>query len=228
MVRLPIPLPAPGDNPGLGEVVQRAIGAPSTTRIGTVTSAAPFQVSLDGVVIEDLGVIGNSLPAVGQPVLLIGQPSQIGSDPASWVMIGPITTAARTAVAARSVNANVVASGSTAYVITAQVCGTSFVAPPSGNEMILWRSFMDNDNAAGFTLCAPEIRSGGVVGSGDLVLTVNDNRSIEQAGTGQLAMGSSFTIFGLTPGETYNVYLMQRVTAGNGSWAWREVIAVPL
>lgn len=215
----------------LSEAVQSVAGVPSSVRIGTVQEMAPPVIDLQGQTIEgdQLGVLaGAMIPAVGQPVVLLGQASSTGTDPASWVALGGITRGSQYATTRRSVVATTLATGSTSYVDLATTCGIDFIGPASGNAMILWRSYMENSTVGSGCLCAPEIRTGAAIGSGDPVLLANDNRSLLQTGVEQIAAGSMFTVFGFTPGEAYNVRLLHRATANTATFGWREVIVLPI
>lgn len=115
----------------------------------------------------------------------------------------------------------------TTTVSSANICGTSFVAPPSGVVKVEWGAYMFN-SGANFTQTSPSVRTGSTVGSGTVVLASSDARSTNHNGTtGERAMGST-RVTGLTPGDTYNVALEHRVGAGTGSFQNREVIVTPL
>lgn len=69
--------------------VQRNPGQPSSVRIGTVTGVNPLRVSVQGAVFNDVGTIGNLIPVVGMAVVLLGQSNNSGTDPTSWLVVGP-------------------------------------------------------------------------------------------------------------------------------------------
>jgi hypothetical protein len=75
---------------GLAEAMQGAVGQPASVRIGTVDSTSPLVVSAQGVVFDGVGVLGGYVPVAGDAVLLLGQSSGVGSDPASWVVLGAV------------------------------------------------------------------------------------------------------------------------------------------
>ncbi len=106
------------------------------------------------------------------------------------------------------------------------ICGTSFVAPPSGIVEVQWAAYMFN-SGSNFTQTSPAVRSGSTVGSGTTHLASADARSTTHNGTsGERATGST-RVTGLTPGATYNVALEHRVGAGTGSFQNREVAVYP-
>jgi len=73
---------------GLAEAVQAVAGQPSSTRVGTVTSTSPVEISANGVVFEDVGIANWYTPRLGDSVILLGQSSGTGTDPASWLALG--------------------------------------------------------------------------------------------------------------------------------------------
>lgn len=73
----------------LATSVRGSYGQPASIRIGRVTGVNPLQVSVQGVVFNNVGTIGNLVPFVGMAVQLIGQSTANGSDPTSWVVLGP-------------------------------------------------------------------------------------------------------------------------------------------
>ena len=221
----------PLEMPSLGEAVQRAVGEPASVRVGTMLTVDPPTVDMNGAVVggDNLGVLaGTMMPPVGDAVVLLGQSSEAGSDPASWVALGGVTPAALYATTRRNIQPAVFSTASTSYVDLATTCGTAFKGPASGNAMILWRSYLENSTVGSGCLCAPEIRTGAVVGSGSPVLLANDNRALLQTGVEQIAVGSMFTVFGFVPGEDYNIRLLHRATANTATFAWREVIVLPI
>lgn len=216
---------------GLASAVMGAVGQPSSVRVGTVSSVEPLEVNLQGQTYggDSLGVLaGAMIPPAGSAVVLLGQSTTEGSDPASWIALGGVTPASLYGVTRRNIQTAVLATASAAYVDLATTCGTAFKGPASGNALIMWRSYLENNTVGSGCLCAPEIRTGAVVGSGNAVLLANDNRSILQTGVEQIAAGSMFTVFGFTPGADYNVRLLQRATANTATFAWREVIVLPI
>lgn len=75
----------------LGEAIQGAVGQPASVRIGQVDSVFPLVISAEGVPFEDVGLLGSYGPALGDVVALVGQSTAAGSDPASWLALGPLT-----------------------------------------------------------------------------------------------------------------------------------------
>ena len=222
----------PLDRPGaLASAIVGAVGQPSSVRVGTVSSVEPLEVNLQGQTYggDSLGVLGGAMiPPVGSAVVLVGQSTTEGSDPASWVALGGITPAGLYGVTRRNVQTAVLATLSTSYVDLATTCGTAFKGPASGNALVMWRSYLENSTVGSGCLCSPEIRTGAVVGSGSPVVAASDTRALLQTGVEQIAVGSMFTVFGFTPGEDYNIRLLHRATANTASFAWREVIVLPI
>lgn len=76
----------------LAQQITAAPGQPTSIRIGRVTSVNPVTVSVQGATFTDLGFLAFYSPMVGDSVALIGQSSQAGSDPASWLCLGKVSS----------------------------------------------------------------------------------------------------------------------------------------
>jgi hypothetical protein len=116
---------------------------------------------------------------------------------------------------------------STSYAAGTQV-GTTFFAPTTGRALIEWRSFLDNNTAGQFTYLSPEVREGGTIGSGNVVLAASDEIAMYHEGQNQDRFGMFYPLDGLTAGSTYNVRLMHRVSGGTGTLDDRQVLVTPL
>lgn len=120
---------------------------------------------------------------------------------------------------------------STTFVTTGgAVLGFAFTLPPSGRAMLQFSGRIVNNGANTTHLC-PQIRTGGTVNAGTIVIAAQDSRSLSTLGTSQQHFGSSMlldaNVYGLTPGDVYNVTLLHRVTAGTGSYAYRKISISP-
>lgn len=75
----------------LAAQILKVPGAPSSVRIGTVTSLSPVTISVQGAEFsgDAVGVLGE-LAGVGDPVALLGQSKTQGADPSSWLVLGPV------------------------------------------------------------------------------------------------------------------------------------------
>lgn len=72
--------------------IASVVGQPASVRVGTVASVNPTVVTVQGAVMNAVGLLGNYAPQLGDPVILLGQSSQAGSDPTSWVALGVPST----------------------------------------------------------------------------------------------------------------------------------------
>jgi len=121
---------------------------------------------------------------------------------------------------------------STSYTATltgGTTCSLTFVAPPSGQVMVHNTVNLSNTLTSG-VLMSFEIRAGAVVGSGTVFQAADDqntNQSSGVAGVGNRATVST-PITGLTPGATYNIRQMFRVSAGTGTYISKRLTVVPL
>lgn len=112
---------------------------------------------------------------------------------------------------------------STSYTATLTggvACSFSFVAPESGQVKV--NNTLNGFNAGGAEFCSYEIRAGGVIGAGAVFQAANDDLSWI-AGANSIAMTHTTVVPGLTPGSTYNIRQMFRVSAGTGTYAWKEL-----
>jgi hypothetical protein len=99
--------------------------------------------------------------------------------------------------------------------------GAAIVAPPSGIIRVGWSSYVDNNNAGQQSLIGPQLNAGSVVGAGATVVAVSDGVSARALGNNAV-QSSNFTRYtGLTPGNSYNAFLMHRATGATASFAQR-------
>jgi hypothetical protein len=115
---------------------------------------------------------------------------------------------------------------STAYA-QGTLCGTTFMAPTTGRVMVMWRAKVDIDTNQA-TYVSIEVREGSSVGSGTIFLSPSDEYAVGRQNTNNVAFGIFWPVEGLTPGATYNVRLMHRVTGGSGTVDDKEVVVIPL
>lgn len=214
---------------GLAEAVHGAVGQPASVRIGTVDSTSPLVVSAQGVAFDDVGILDGYVPQVSDAVALLGQSSEAGSDPASWLALGALTSGSTSpSVARRAFVATQESTTSVTYVNLATICGIDFVAPASGRVMLHYRSLLTCAGAS-FTFSAPQVAEGSTVGSGTVFLAASDDRAMFQPFGSTLSLAASTLVEGLTPFATYNAVLMVRSSVGGVSViaSRREIDVVP-
>lgn len=114
----------------------------------------------------------------------------------------------------------------TATLTGGTACGVVFVAPPSGKVTIFNNSGMLNSGIS-YCFCAIQIRTGGSIGSGTLVLTASDDESIYFLGSNDIRHSMSRLMTGLTAGSTYNVQQLFRVTGGTGTFNRKHLVVQP-
>lgn len=130
---------------------------------------------------------------------------------------------------------------SATYSSGANVCGTTFVAPGSGNVIVFWSARLQSD--AGGTnhraLCSVSVATGSTIGSGTVVSGSNDASALETTEIVATALapqtrmqGGTFRIVtGLTAGSTYNVVVQFKgavaLTSPGGSIFQRDVAVLP-
>lgn len=124
---------------------------------------------------------------------------------------------------------------STTYTPGATPCGTTFVAPTSGQVLILWAARLESNTNSVRACISVSVREGGTLGSGTVVSGADDDSALE---TPQDATGGANTrtqasrhrrVTGLTVGATYNVQMEHKMlSAGNGDIFARQVDVIPI
>lgn len=123
---------------------------------------------------------------------------------------------------------------SSTYSPGSPVCGTTFIAPPSGIVFVTVTGYLEQTNNTNETRLGWEIRSGGTIGSGSVVWAATYTRSLTTTRSvtsgGEAVIGGSHrSVAGsLTPGATYNARTMHMVSGGNGDIDYRQIIIEPV
>jgi hypothetical protein len=132
---------------------------------------------------------------------------------------------------ASSIEAGSFNTASTTYSATltgANVCGTAFIAPPSGTVLVLWQASILTAGSSG-CLISFELRDGASVGSGTIITATNDNEALDTRISSNTRPANFFRQASLTPGNSYNVRLMHRsLTAANSTILRRAVFVTPI
>lgn len=118
-------------------------------------------------------------------------------------------------------------SGSTTYTTTISggtACGCLFSVPSSGIVRIFNTAQMSN-STANYCFASPQVRTGGTIGSGTVILTASDDEALTMNGTVAFRMTATRIIPGLTPGSTYNVQQLVKVGGGTGTFV-RKMLEV--
>lgn len=118
----------------------------------------------------------------------------------------------------------------TATLTGGTACGVTFVAPLSGIVWVFNNCFVENTGAAARAYCTHRVRTGGTIGSGvDVVAAADENAIAAAGGAGDdMASGRAFRVTGLTPGQTYNVQQLFRVSGSTGNFAWKRLGVEPV
>jgi hypothetical protein len=110
-------------------------------------------------------------------------------------------------------------------------CAVVFTAPDTGRVLIHWSGGVRNLDADGSAVAyiSPEVRTGGTVGSGTVVLAPSDARTVRTnlGGTHTVRAGATHLLTGLTGGATYNARILHRVTSSTGEFFQRALIVAP-
>lgn len=110
-------------------------------------------------------------------------------------------------------------------------CAVMFTAPSTGRVLIHWSGGVRNLDADG-SACAylsPEVRTGGTIGSGTVVLAATDSRTVRTnlGGIHTVRAGATHMLAGLIGGATYNARILHRVTSSTGVFFYRALIVAP-
>lgn len=207
----------------LATSVQGAVGQPSSVRVGTITSINPLVLSVQGSSFQGsaVGVLGSYVPQVGDNVSVVGQSSSAGSDPTSWLILG--ATRSTGDAIARVVSAFSAAANTTvalAYAPCAPAIGVSFTTNSAGQFLVHWRTGLDNTAADTKGAMSWEVREGGAVGVGTVVIAASDNMVIGLRATDEAEFGATSEIQSLSPYTTYNIQLMISRQVGTGTAAF--------
>jgi hypothetical protein len=104
----------------------------------------------------------------------------------------------------------------------------AFVAPPSGKVIIHNSSYVDNNNATGYTYLSWILRNGAVIGSGTTVALANDGWALVTFGVAGSAQGRATLVTGLTGGNSYNVRQAMKVVGGQAESQFRHLAVEPV
>lgn len=107
-------------------------------------------------------------------------------------------------------------------------CGKVFVAPPSGRVVVLNNCGLFNSSAASASACTIRVRTGGVVGSGSDFVAADDNDALIEWTANITQVGNHYPITGLTPGSTYNVQQVFRVSGNTGNFQRKKITVILL
>lgn len=115
----------------------------------------------------------------------------------------------------------------TATLTGGTACGVTFTAPTSGKIVVHNYSLIQN-SGANDTACGWVLRTGSSIGSGTVVTSASDIRSLRHRLTTQVLFGAAHMVTGLTAGDVYNVQQAFRCDAGTGTFAAKELSVVPV
>lgn len=106
--------------------------------------------------------------------------------------------------------------------VGAAVIGLTLRAASSGRLRVGWGALMNHGGVLA-TYIAPQLNAGAVIGAGAVVQAASDNAAAVVSG-GAAMVSSAFVAWsGLTPGASYNVFLMHHVTGGTGNIVTRHL-----
>lgn len=153
----------------------------------------------------------------------------------AWVRIGAFDVEnAGTGGASESTAQNGITS--TSFVTGAQVCGGSFVAPPSGGVYITVSGHIKQANNANSITLSFEVRTGASVGAGTIAVSGSSARAIVAGNAVNASAPVELTSSRrcrlqagtFTPGASYNVQTLHLVSGGSGTIDYREIIVEPV
>lgn len=183
-----------------------AIGTGSLTATGTVQ--ASDLTATDDLSVTDDATIGGDLSITG----------------------GLKSTANATTVSTQNTNGTTTSTSYTATLSGGTACGLAFTAPLSGAVLIHNTSETFN-SGSGLSYCTIQVKTGASIGSGTDVVAASDNESVasqSSSGVGQVRATATRLVTGLTPGSSYNVQQLFRVTSSTGTFGKKTLIVQPL
>lgn len=152
------------------------------------------------------------------------------------INIGIFGAAPANLAAANTTNGTTSSSTFVNSLTTTGIHGTTFIAPPSGNVLVLGSALAANSTATSYATMDFEVRQGSSIGSGTVVRAATElTAGVNQSGTAN-NQGMVFTmdlVTGLTDGSTYNVCLTYHAASGGagvGTAAYdrRHVFTLPM
>lgn len=210
------------------------------TWAGTIQSISPVLVLLDGqqapipcLATDFVSLVENRrcvVQRVGQDLVITNTygGAQLTTLTATNATVTNLTTSPTTGISAVGSGSFTNTSGYAALATVA--ASVVFTAPINGKVRIFLNGRLVNtSNVATAFYISTEVRTGGTVGAGSVVLGPSNGRAI---GT---SVGASATIFeagradtltGLTPGTTYNVQAMVICTSGSANDADQVTVEV--
>jgi hypothetical protein len=216
---------APANSITIGQI---AVGAGVTTIVNAnITDTRPFLAAVGGITPVKSQTERDALQGNYAGMAVWRQdttPDRLEIwDGSTWSQLVP--TPAVSAVDATS--RTTTSTSFTTVLSPAGTCGVAFVAPYSGKVLINHAVELAN-SGSGFTICAPAVRTGAVVGSGSTTLASTADNGVRCDQSTLIRAGASYLLTGLTSGASYNVTLEQIVGTGTGTFVRRNVIVVPL
>lgn len=196
--------------------------------VAAIAADGTLTITLSGASIAGVSVLGGAVFAVGSVV-------QVLSYRGSLLVIGGATNNSAQPVHLNSTD-NLNGSVGTSYTNNAggstlpAIFGVAFIAPPSGQVMVMGRALAGTTTAGAYSFMDFEVKTGATIGSGTIVRAVNDvTSSVFQSSTAsqQGTLAPSDLVTGLTPGAQYNAALVYRVTAGTGAFNRRWITVLP-
>ncbi|MGW3763124.1 phage baseplate assembly protein V [Streptomyces sp. NPDC005131] len=114
---------------------------------------------------------------------------------------------------------------SVSYVTEASGPSVSFVAPGSGQVVVVFGAFMQSSTAVGRCLMSVRSALGGTT-----IADAEDNRSAETQGVDNVSASNSRTFTGLTPGTTYTATALYRTddASTTASFDNKWVVVIPI
>lgn len=203
-------------------------------RVATVSAIGAtsglVDITLSGVLVEDVPVLGSALFTVGSVV-------QVLSYRGSLLIIGSAgPAAARPVQASGSITEGTTASSAWVNSLTTTgIHGVAFVAPPSGTVLVQGRATIRNNVNNSYALMDYEVKTGSTVGSGSTFRGPDDATAGVHQSSPANNQSSALTgglVTGLTPGSAYNAVLTYHTGNGGGGggtagYTRRHITVIP-
>lgn len=160
----------------------------------------------------------NGAPAEGELSYLIDLNRYDTYTGVAWVPLYPTTVFAALATSFTTASAAYTTAG-------VALLGVTIIVPSTGQVRVDWAADLDHSTAGGFTVVAPQLNTGAVIGGGAVITAAQDDISIINFGVDNVGTSSFYVYSGLTPGTDVNAFLNHRTSGATATIARRKILA---
>lgn len=163
----------------------------------------------------------------GDTNLYRGAADQLKTDDAMRALSYQENSGAVTVSQPQNTGASTTSTSYTSTFTSGTACGFSFIVPQSGTVRVSNSATLYH-TTTGTTTLGFEIRTGGTVGSGTVIVSADDTKALVQQSAVAVGATKGITVTGLTPGNTVNIQQMWKTSTGQGNSQWKELCVQPI